>query len=359
MKEKRSTGPNFRGKIGRNAQRQKREGKSFGHLILPKDANIFKEEVTSGKNRIELDILPYLVTQPNHPDKEEGAKEGEYWYRRPYWVHYGVGAENKSMVCPKTIGKPCPICEYRQKQFKDPDIKKEDVIGKPQSKNIYAVVVLNQKDYDRKKIHIWDIAQGNFQSILIDDLEERPELEIFPNLEDGLTLSIRFNEEVYNRNKFAQAGRIDYIERDYSYPESILDDVPKLDEILKVSSYKEIEAMFLELEEDDVEDNEREEPEEEKNAPVPRQRKTVSRVSKEEPEPEDEPEEPEDKPAPSLSRSKSSPSRRRREEPSTKPLKEEDCPNEHTFGKDWDDFEDCEGCELFETCGEKYEQLNK
>jgi hypothetical protein len=361
---KRSKSPNFKGKIGKNAQRQKREGKSYGYLLLPKDVSIFKEEATSGRARIEVDILPYLVSASNHPDKEEGAEKGEYWYRRPYWVHYGVGAENKTMVCPKTFGKPCPICEYRQKQFSDPDIGKEDIISKPQQKNIYAVIVLNHKDYEKDKIYLWDIAQGNFQSTLIDDLAERPELEIFPNLEDGLTLSIRFNEETFNRSKFAQAGRIDYVERDYSYPETILDGVPQLDEVLKVYSYKEIETAFLELDEEDVDNEEKEsddnqEQEEEKEEKTQsRRRKTIPRVSKQEPEEEPE-EEPES--VSKLSRSDKPQRRRseRRKEKEEEPSQnEEECPNEHELGKDWDDFEDCEGCKLFETCGEKYEQLN-
>jgi hypothetical protein len=377
-RERRSSGPNFRGKIGKNAQRQKREGKSYGYLMLPKDVSMFKEEVTTGRDRIELDILPYLVTLPNHPDKEEGAVKGEYWYRRPYWVHHNVGVENKAMVCPKTIGKPCPICEYRQNQFKNPDIKKDEIIGKPQLKNIYAVIVLNQKDYEKDKIYLWDIAQGNFQAELIDDLAERPELEVFPSLEDGLTLSIRFNEEVFNRNKFAQAGRIDYLERDYNYPESILDDVPALDEVLKILSYEELEKVFLELDDDDVESEEKDRKKsvdkEDEQESSSRRRKTVSRVAKEDDEESEEEkaprssrkkkeepeEEQEEEKAPPLSRSKSSQPtqrRRRREEPEPESSQEE-CPNGHEFGKDWDDYEDCEGCELFETCGEKYEQLN-
>jgi hypothetical protein len=358
MRERRSKGPNFQGKIGRSAQRQKREGKSYGYLILPKKVNVFKEEVTAGRTRIDLDILPYLVTSSNHPDKEEGAVKGEYWYRRPYWVHHNVGTGNKTMICPKTFGNPCPICEYRQNQFKDENIKKDQIIPKPQMKNIYAVVVLNHKDYDKTTIYIWDIAHGNFQSTLIDDLAERPELEIFPNLEDGLTLSIRFNEEVFNKNKFAQAGRIDYIERDYSYPESILEQVPALDEILKVSSYKEIEEVFLGI------DDENEEEEQEEKQPAQRQRKTIDRISKQE-DPDEESEEPEEEekprrgPVSTLSRQKTpTPTRRRREkeEPETESV--EGCPKDHTFGKDWDDFPDCEGCPVFEECGTEYERLN-
>lgn len=378
-RKQRSKGPNFRGKIGKNAERQKKEGRSYGYLNLPKDVGVFKEEVTSGRNRIELDILPYLVTLPGHPDKEEGAVEGEYWYRRPYWVHYSVGGDNKTIICPKTIGKPCPICEYRQKQFKDPDIKKEDIIQKPQQKNLYAVIVLNQKDYEKDKIYVWDIAQGNFQAALVDDLAERPELEIFPNLEDGLTLSIRFNEETFNRTKFPQAGRIDYYERDYSYPESILDSIPKLDEILKILPYNVIEAEFLELDSSDVEQDNQEEKsahrrsvsrgtkdddqEEEQEERSTRRPKTIARTPKQEETEDDDQEEEQEKPTSTLSRSKvteqpASARRRRREKEEPEPEEDDECPNNHTFGKDWDDFEDCEGCELFEKCGDKYEQLN-
>jgi len=367
MTRRKSRGPNFRGKIRKNAQRQKKEGRSYGYLSLPKNVNTFKEEVTSGKNRIKLDILPYLVTMSHHPDKEDGAKKGEYWYRRPYWVHHQVGVENKSMVCPKTFGKPCPICEYRQKQLGNPDIKKKDIISKPQLKNLYAVIVLNHKDYDKDTIYIWDIAQGNFQSTLNDELEENSDYEIFPSLDEGLTLSIRFNEEVYNRTKYPEAKRIDFDERDYSYPETILDEVPKLDEVLKVLSYKEIEAEFLDLEDEDedMEGEKNNEPndedEDQEEGQSSQRRKTISRVSKEQNEPDEEPDK-ESSPTLSRSRSKSTTPtkrRRRKEEPGIKPETENECPKGYEFGKDWDDFDDCDGCELFEQCGEKYEQMNK
>ncbi len=51
-----------------------------------------------------------------HPDRDEEygiAVPGSLWYKRPYWLHRGVGPENVSIVCPSSIGKKCPICEYR------------------------------------------------------------------------------------------------------------------------------------------------------------------------------------------------------------------------------------------------------
>jgi len=56
------------GKTGADARRQKAAGSSYGYLKLPKGVKMFKEDP---KSRVELDIIPYIVTDPKHPDLDE------------------------------------------------------------------------------------------------------------------------------------------------------------------------------------------------------------------------------------------------------------------------------------------------
>jgi hypothetical protein len=58
----------FKGAVSRNAERQARGVSQYGYLRLPKGVNIFKEEP---RTRVELDIIPYVVTCDNHPDIDE------------------------------------------------------------------------------------------------------------------------------------------------------------------------------------------------------------------------------------------------------------------------------------------------
>ena len=60
------------------------------------------------KGRYLIDVVPYETTSKNHPN---GVAAGVVWYQHPFKIHHGIGADGKSVVCPTTIGKKCPICE--------------------------------------------------------------------------------------------------------------------------------------------------------------------------------------------------------------------------------------------------------
>lgn len=245
MKKKKKS--KFGAKVTADVERRKKEGSAYGYLNLPKGLNMFKE----GEGRVKLDIIPYVVTDKHHLDRNtdsEIAVEGEPWYKKPILAHRGIGVENDSVICPRTIGKNCPICEHRDKQFKD-GVNKDDVIPKAQLRNLYLVIPIGHKDYD-SELHLWDISDYLFQSKLDEELGEDPDQGVFPDPEVGTTLKIRFSEETFDKNKFYDTSRIDFIERDNQYSEDIVKDSPNLDEIFTVFSYKKLEAMFLELEDE-------------------------------------------------------------------------------------------------------------
>lgn len=337
-----------RGKFGANVvadvSHQQRKGKGPSYLNLPKDIKLFKESV----GRVKLDILPYTVSLENHldynKDDPDSAHVGNLWYKKPILIHRGIGPERNSYVCPKCMGKTkCPICEERSRQFSE-GASAEEVPGKIGKRNLYAVIPIGHKDYE-EEVHVWDIAQGNFQEELNKDLEETPENGVFPDLEDGLTLSIRFSEETFDKNKYAKASRFDFKERDEPYDESILEEVPDLDSLINVLSYKELEAAFLELDEEDEEEDEDEEDEEE----APRKsRKRKGSKTKPEPEEDEEEEDEEEKPKRS---------RRTRGVKKSSKKSEKECPEGYSFGTDWDEYDECDECPLNDICGDKAEEL--
>jgi len=244
---------NFGSSVAKNAQQQRQSKNSYGYLNLPSGLPIFSPEP---KTKVMLDIMPYVVTDENHPDRydDEGiAMPGTLWYRRPFSIHRQIGVDNNTVVCPRSIGRSrCPICEYRERKLKEGANWDDDDIQqiKPSDRNLYVVIPINSGEYDEVP-HVWDMSQYLFQELLNEELEEKPEMGVFPDLEEGKTLKIRFAEGTAFNTSFAEASRIDFHDRDAVYDETIMEDIPNLDEVLKVLSPEQLETKFFEISEDD------------------------------------------------------------------------------------------------------------
>ena len=331
----------FRGKVGTDAQRQKRSGASYGYLNLPKGVNVFSPK--PGSKNVLLDFLPYIVSDPKHPDKDEKngiALVDSLWYKRPFLTHRNIGADNDAVVCLNSVKKPCPICEHMAKMKVKEDVDKDDIKAlKPSKRNLYVIVPLNSKDHEVKP-HVFDISQYLFQELLNEELEDNEDYEVFPDIEEGLTLKLRFDSTTIAASKpFAEAGRIDFLERDETYDESILDEVPDLDTLLNILSYDELNNKFLELE--DEEDGGKLENVEEEEEKPKRHKRTIP--------PQRQPHEEEEE---------EKPTRRRKviEEEEEKPVRKSDkekCPHGHKFGVDTEKFDECDTCDVWENCDDE------
>ena len=261
MAKKKSAGSMWRKAVTADTDRQKKQASKMGYFQLPKNISIFKE--TPG-TKAKMDFLPYVVTDENHPDsnKEYGiAVPGQQWYKRPFRIHRGIGVNNEYVVCPTSIGKRCPICEHRAKLQKGGNATKEELSSlNATNRVLYNVIPLNDKEYE-KTVHIWEASQYLFQDKLNEEIEEEEDNACFPSLEEGKTLRIRFVEESFQKNKYASVGRIDFLERDEPYDESMLKDVCNLDEVLIILSYEELDKKFMDMEsvsdsaDDDEEDD--------------------------------------------------------------------------------------------------------
>ena len=374
---------NFRGKVGADSKRQQTQATSYGHLLLKKGTKVFSAE--PGSKNVLIDFLPYEVTDPKHPDKNVDlgiAMKGDLWYKRPYWIHRNVGSENETVVCLRSVKKPCPICEHRAKLAKEGAEQEDLKVMNSSLRNLYNIVPLNSKDAEAVP-HVFDIAQTLFQDLLNDELEEKEEYEVFPDLEEGYTLKIRFSKEKIGKNVYAEAKKIEFEEREEQYEEATLSDVANLDEILKVYSYEELKAKFFEIEEEedageleDADDDEEDERPTRKRGKKPihkRPSKEEDEEEEEEPDEEDEEEEP-----PRKKVTRGIPSTKKRpvkkdededdvddeeEEKTTrrvvkrnsaeKSSSKKKCPYGHRFGKDNDQFDECPDCEVWDACNDE------
>jgi hypothetical protein len=368
--EKRSV---FAGKVSYDAQRQKERtgNKSYGVLNIPKGVDVFSAE-PGGK--ITLDIIPYVVTDPKHPDYDEErqvAVQGDLWYKRPYFIHRNIGSASENVVCLTSFGERCPICEHRNKLIKKGAEKEDTDALKKSLRNLYVVITPGKGD---EKPMIWDISQFNFEDLLTDEINENRDYEVFPDLKIGYSLRIRFDSQTIGKSQpFAQASRIDFIEREYAYPDNLTESVPNLDAVLKRHTYKELEELFFELPKaTDAEDEEGEgvEANEEKSyarqpkvvekeeAPIRRERTVGSQKVEREERPtrtrvekveETEQEEEET----SVRRTK----KIVHEEPKQEETEDGDgqCPKGHRYGIDTDTKEDCKRCKIWDECFEEKE----
>ena len=336
----------FRGKVASNAERTAKSGASYGHLRIPRGIDVFNPD-PDGKYK--LDFLPYIVTDPKHPDRDDEtqtALEGDPWYRRPYKLHRNVGASDESAVCLTSIGKKCPVCEHRAKRSRDGADKEELSSMNASKRMLYIVIPLDSKKHD-PKIHIFDISEYNFTGLLTQELKEDPDHEIFPDLEEGETLRVRFEAATVGNSKaFPQANRIDFLERDEAYDEGTIDKVPNLDEVLQILTYDQLRDKFFETEGE--EDGGRLKPEEDEETTPIRRKKTVNRKEEEEEEEEEE-----------------KPTRRKKvvkdededeDDKPTRSSRKNKCPHGHKFGVDHDEEDECNKCKLWDDCLEEKEK---
>jgi hypothetical protein len=291
----------FKNQVAADSQEAKTRGSKYGYLSLPKGVQVLKIE--AGK-QYKLDFIPYTVTDKKHPNRRddlERAIPGSLWYKRPFKVHNNVGVDNEKIVCPTSVGKPCPICKHRAKRVRESAPDEELAVLRASLRNLYVVVPLDNAEFE-EKMHIWDISQFCFQDALDEEVGQDADYGAFPDPEEGMTVAVRFKEKkIGKKGKFAFASRIDFEDRDEAYDEDFIAKAPNLDEVLQVLDAAEIEKKFFELDDDeavptddDVEDDDqprRHKPardEEEEEEETPRRAKPKK---EEEEEAEDEEEE--------------------------------------------------------------------
>ena len=348
MVQKRKKNFSFKGKVADNAMSQKKAASSYGYLSLPKDVKMYSPEVR-GKS-VFFDIIPYKVTDTKHPDKnvDKGtALVGDPWWKRTFKIHRGVGATNDTAVCLTSIGKKCPVCEFKAKRAKEGAEKDELDTMKASERALYLVRPKKSKKYE-DEIHIFDISVKLFQDLLAQELDENPDQEVFPSMDEGKTLKVRFEDKtIPGSQPFAVAERIDFDERDEQYDWDDLEASPNLDEILIILSYDELHAKFFdedeststghldEDEEDDDEEDDDEDEDEEDEAPVRKKkpiRSTPSTKKRKPPKDEDEEEDDEE------------------DDEEEKPKKKKVCPEGYKFGIDTEKYDECADCPIWDEC---------
>jgi hypothetical protein len=359
-----------RDKVRQHAKNMKHGGAQFN--ILNYDGNYLK--IVEDENII--NIVPYRVTVKNHP---QNIDVGDTWYQRTILVHKNIGPNNIPVICPRTFGKKCYVCEKYDIAAEDYEENKDLCYElKAQTREIFNTI------NDDDEIELWNISTHLFGKLLASELGRCDEeyMEFF-ELEDGASLKVRFKEEKKGRFKFLTAERIDFEERD-DFDDDILDEVYDLDDpdLYKLLSYEELKSLFLAEDEEDEEeedtpkkkktkrkvkkskkkikeedDEDIEDDDEEEEEEKPKKTKRKAKRSSKKKVKEEEEEEEEEKPKRKSKRKKKTKETSKKK---TKKKEEEDeCPGSGTFGINTNEFDECDTCEQWEDCVEEQDRLKK
>lgn len=194
---------------------------------LPENMSWWNPPKAGGK--VKLEFAPYRVGTGN-----PFAEEGGIWYERTFYIHKHIGAEDVSVVCRRrTFAKPCPACdavaEYKSKPGFDPDIAKE---MEPKQRQLFLVKDLSQAD---KGWQLWDFSFHMFGKVLdnkVSLLDEDDPNNGFFYLDGGRQLSVLFKGKTHNGGAYAECVAIEFGKEREELDESVLDEVPCLDDLI-------------------------------------------------------------------------------------------------------------------------------
>ena len=319
-------------RIKNRLKEEKESSGQVGNFNLPEGREFLKlEEAT-----MFMDVIPYKVTTKN----VEGIPIGEFNDRKIVYLHFSVGEGNRTVVCPKTIGKKCPICDHRYKLIKeDYDANKKE-IGALKAKKRFIMNVTLPKE-SKEKLYFWEGSVFNYLNILDEELElgcqDDESILSYAELRDGKTLKMRIKTEkkVFggSERSWLVTSKVDFIDRNYAYDESITNEVVDLDACLNVKSFAEINALFYGLEVP-----------QETEAPV---KKMMEKV--------------EVKVEPKTEVKKEAAKREPRKPRVTKAETTDKCKFGHTFGVETNGSDDCDECteDMFKACNAAFEKSLK
>lgn len=208
-----------------------------------------------------LDVMPFIAGQHN-----PGFSAGEWAFECTYWVHKNFGANPRdSYVCPYMLTRhsegptaKCPICEHIAEQRRNPDADEQAIRDmSPKQRNLF--VVRNPVEWGENEFKVWDISYHLFYKMLegvIRDLDEdEQQFEEFADPTNGSTLKLGLDERSFAGAKFYEVARASFKKRKSQYTDAVVEQTPCLDKMLKILSYKELQAVLVaEPEDESVED---------------------------------------------------------------------------------------------------------
>lgn len=185
-----------------------------------------------------VDILPYWATKdPTRANPH--CKPGAAHYERTWTAHRNLGLDGRSSyVCPReTFKMPCAVCAHLQ--HADEELQKA---MRGQRRMLFAVI---DRGDPEKGVQAWDSPYfKSFGEKLTLKLKSKL-YDNFFHLQGGLSLMLTVEEQSIGTGKpFKNVVNIEMVPRKQDYDDSLIDQVPCLDELLIRLEYKQLERVL-------------------------------------------------------------------------------------------------------------------
>ncbi len=203
----------------------------------------------SGKDLNIIDILPFVITQDWYKNLRTfsglstNLDVGDWDYKLEIPVHSGVGDGNDVLICNRlAFGGKCPDCEDMFAEYAkdeaDQDEKKIKAL-KPSWRVWYNVYDYSEESNPDGVNGIWeDVSYYNFEKVILEEADEGEETVLFSDIELGKTLEIKGKEKQLGKNKFVEAGNVEFKDRE-PYSEDIVKETVSFDALVRLCTYEE------------------------------------------------------------------------------------------------------------------------
>jgi len=234
--------------IRRRLKKQEEEAQG-GSGVFKGDLKIQRWKPKEGQHMI--DVVPYFAGKNDSPEARE---DGTYMFS--YGVHYRVGIDEKTYVCPRTIpgweDRRCPICEHAAKMKQEGMDFDDYKVFFPKKRELYNVIVQDSEKERDKGVQVFDVSY-HFMGKLLEPIMKKPIRagmeDVDPYIDfalettDGKTIAFSIGSKKVGKDTYPTYTGHRFVDRDYDL-EEYLDDTYILDEILYVPSYDEIYKDF-------------------------------------------------------------------------------------------------------------------
>lgn len=226
------------------------KGSSTSAIKLPEEFEFYKLE--QGTHIV--DFMLYRAGSHNkRADKGFEHFELEYGVHRIKKPDGTTGVFCCSWVC---FEKPCYCCKWINDHGRtaDPEVLKSLRVS---TRHLW---VINDKPGDKKnKLKVLDTGHYNrgsgFGEQIADAITARPDkYGNFADPVEGLKAQLTVKELTFPGVKYNGLTRLDFIERNYEYPESVIDKAPCLDDCLVETPAKTFQQLLDQEPEDEDED---------------------------------------------------------------------------------------------------------
>ena len=216
-------------------------GQRWGTVFMKENFPEGMEEFTSPVGKHKVDFLAFPAGE-NHPNPKVRGKFVPVLSLR---IHANVGSGDKQYVCPSwTYGKPCPMCEYLKVNTQLSDDERAKIAAK--RRNIFLIWDHTDQEAEEKGVQIWNCAFKNMKEYL-DELQNDEDGGIVSYFDPDKGVHVAWTRKGSGQRDTKYLGH-EFIDRDEpEIPDNILDqtDIIVDEELINMRpSYEEIYENF-------------------------------------------------------------------------------------------------------------------